>query len=223
MKKILIVAVLSCLGAISLFAQKQYVNIRAVFNASYYVGLSGNIPDGFNTEYTNVKVGNIINQLTEKGFVVDKIASAGNDHYGYATEFIIMVKDDVNPSTIATTKDLEILKNEILVKTDSLTTQSLKNLVSQNDLPGIKNEILARADSIATQMISSVKTKEIKENEVSITSLKEKVLSLETKLNEAYEKLDRHLRNDVNNDGKITMSDANQVVNEYLGESKNDE
>ena len=80
MKKILVLLFLMAFGT-GAFAQKSYLNVAAVdlWGEQYqYITLSGDVPSDLKWYYSqsdNMSIGNLLNILSAKGFVVESMCS----------------------------------------------------------------------------------------------------------------------------------------------------
>jgi hypothetical protein len=81
MKKFLVLLFLMSVGT-SAFAQKSYLNVAAIDlwqEQSQYITLSGDVPSDLKWYYhqtdDNMSIGNLLNILSEKGFVVEYMCS----------------------------------------------------------------------------------------------------------------------------------------------------
>ena len=66
----------------SVYAQKRYVYIQKHerYGSGSTISLSGCIPTDMDTTYKNVSVGTIIDELAQRGYVVEQLSNAG---FGY--------------------------------------------------------------------------------------------------------------------------------------------
>ena len=97
MKRILFLLFLMVLGT-SVFAQKRYVNVCANEVSDEYatsIYLSGAIPSDMENYYKN-KIGNVLNMLAERGYVLEQMSSS--DYQGYTKEIVIMSTSSTTPS-----------------------------------------------------------------------------------------------------------------------------
>ena len=73
MKKFILFFPLFFVG-LSLFAQKSYINVAAAdlaYEYGQYIYLTGNVPSDMKKYYMKVSIGDILNTLSEKGYVVE--------------------------------------------------------------------------------------------------------------------------------------------------------
>ena len=96
MKKLLVFLFLMVIGT-SVYAQKRFVTVTGTFYAPNDVGdihLSGSVPAGISSSHSNSFIGDIVDRLASKGYVVEQMTSYnykyGNSNVDYAKVIIIM-------------------------------------------------------------------------------------------------------------------------------------
>ena len=103
MKKLLVLLFLMVLGT-GAFAQKSYVTIYVINLLTPNVNkqsfrLTGDIPSDMKESYYDEYIGNILNQLAEKGFEVEFMTGTTSDSYG-GVMFLLSKKKNSNSTAI---------------------------------------------------------------------------------------------------------------------------
>jgi len=124
MKKLLVLLFLMVIGT-SVYAQKSYVNVCAddVGNSrKCSIYLSGAIPSDMNNYYDDKYIGEIINMLAARGFVVEQMSCS--EYTGNTREVVILsktssshqtqIEGDVNQDGEVTISDVNKVINIIL-------------------------------------------------------------------------------------------------------------
>ena len=126
MKKLLVLLFLMVIGT-SVYAQKSYVNVCAddVCNSNHNqrsIYLSGAIPSDMNNYYDDKYIGEIINMLAARGFVVEQMSCS--EYTGNTREVVILsktssshqtqIEGDVNQDGEVTISDVNKVINIIL-------------------------------------------------------------------------------------------------------------
>ncbi|MDY6300307.1 MAG: hypothetical protein SPL96_00215 [Bacteroidales bacterium] len=99
MKKLLVLLFLMAIGT-SVYAQKSYVNVCAddVGNSrKCSIYLSGAIPSDMNNYYDDKYIGEIINMLAARGFVVEQMSCS--EYTGNTREVVILSKTSSSHQT----------------------------------------------------------------------------------------------------------------------------
>lgn len=89
MKKYFLLVLLTVVG-ISAFARKSYVNVYLESLYSPTIYLSGDIPIGIKSYYSNMQIGDVLNLLSNEGYEVELITSgSGNIGSTSTTTYVI--------------------------------------------------------------------------------------------------------------------------------------
>lgn len=102
MKKLLSFIFLLTVGT-SAFAQKSYLNIVATgLNNKYgsYLYLTGDVPSDMKEFYYETKIGDILNQLSQKGFEVEFMSAIGTGSTSSEVNYLLSKKSSGSSNAI---------------------------------------------------------------------------------------------------------------------------
>ena len=99
MKNLLVFWFLMVIGT-SVYAQKSYVNVAGTpSNSSVYIDLNGAVPSDMKSHYEDgTKLGDVLNMLAERGFVVEQMSCSNVGSSSVFRECVILSKDGTTPS-----------------------------------------------------------------------------------------------------------------------------
>ena len=113
MKKLLVLLFLMLIGT-SIYAQKSYVNVvgEPYNDSDSRVWLNGAVPSDMKKNYyyktDSVLLGDVLNMLAERGFVIEQMSCTNVGSSGYMREAIILSKDGTTPSQSISKGDVNI-------------------------------------------------------------------------------------------------------------------